>query len=77
MSKYKVPDNEKDVYHVQVTRNEFDPATGKPLFQPFVQKYTPDEFKIFKQFPHGYAIEEVLHDPTVIEIPPPAQQGKK
>lgn len=78
MSQYKVPENEKDVYHVRLVREEFDPKTGKPLFQPFVQKYTPHEYAILLRFPGGYKIQEVLHDPTAkqadIQIPPP---GKK
>lgn len=52
------------LFHVKISREEYDPATGKPLFIPFVQTFTPDEYRLFLKHPHGYSVKEVLHDPT-------------
>lgn len=64
MAKYVVPDKERHLWHLELVRKEFDQKTGKPLFKPFIQKFTPDEKKMIEDHPGGYTILTVLHDPT-------------
>lgn len=73
---YKVPEAEKHLYHVELIRKEFDKDTGKPLFAPFVQKYTPGEYANFLKYPHGYTVKAVVHDPTATEEVKPESKGK-
>lgn len=54
-------------YHVQMTKGKkFDPNTGEQISKPFVQVYTPGEYKHFAKFGEalGYCNIEVLWDPT-------------
>ena len=57
---------EKNIFVVRITpASRFDPATGKEISAPFVQKFTKPEYRQLVQnaLALGYSIE-VLHDPT-------------
>ena len=62
---YVVPQGEEHLYHVELSKNVFDPATVKPSFKPFVQKYNVKMWQtiydIIKM--QGYEVN-ILHDPT-------------
>lgn len=62
---YAVPAGEEHLYHVELSRNVFDPATGKPSFKPFVQKYNVKMWRnIYDTIKmQGYEVN-ILHDPT-------------
>lgn len=62
-SNYTVPPGEEDFIHAQIIREEYDPKTGKPLFQPNIQKWNPQEWQGFLRHPHGYVVQELLHVP--------------
>lgn len=61
---YKVPENETGDVHALIVREEYDPTTGKPLFEPYVQKWNPQEWKYFLRAPNGFTVKEVLHAPA-------------
>ena len=62
---YTVPGNERDLYHVLMDRKEYNPATGKPIFKPFVQKYDPKIWKSIHDVlvAQGYVMT-IIYDPT-------------
>lgn len=66
---YQVPKGEEGLVHARIIREEYDPKTGKPLFKAFVQKWNPAEWANFLRAPHGYTVQEVLHDPAKGEAP--------
>jgi hypothetical protein len=53
------------VYVVKLQRKEFDPKTGKQLFAPMNQTFTPHEWEQFQKEPQGFSVVEILQDPTV------------
>lgn len=61
---YEVKEGEKGMVHARLSYQDYDPTTGKPTVQPFVQKFTPQEFNQFEKNGKnlGYKIE-ILHDP--------------
>lgn len=63
--KYAVPKGEEDLYHVELSKNVFDPNTGKPVFKPFIQKYNIKMWHTIMDFlkRDGYVLN-ILHDPT-------------
>lgn len=77
MAKYQVPEKEKHLWHLELGRREFDQKTGKPLFKPFIQKYTQDEYRMIQDHPGGYTILSVLHDPTEEVTVTTPDAGKK
>ncbi len=62
---YAVPQGEEHLYHVELSKKVFDPATGKPSFKPFVQKYNVKMWRtIYDTIKmQGYVVT-ILHDPT-------------
>lgn len=70
-AKYEVPKGEEHLVHARLIKKEFNKDTGEPLFAPFNQKYTIGEYENFLKYPHGFSVEEVLHDPR------PAAKAKK
>ena len=57
---------EKCVHLKIVNGRRFNPRTGKEESAPYTQIFTPNEYKLFKQYHAlvGYQVVEVLHDPT-------------
>lgn len=44
---YRFPGNEDNVYHVLQRKGGYDPATGEPVGEAFVQKYNQREFELY------------------------------
>ena len=63
--KYTVPKGEENLYHVELSKNVFDPSTGKPVFKPFVQKYNIKMWNTIVDYlkRDGYTLN-ILHSPT-------------
>lgn len=59
---------EERFYHVQMIYGDdkYDSKTGNLIAKPFIQKYTPGEYRHFKEFANrlGYRDIKVLWDPT-------------
>lgn len=66
MSKYSdnLKESEKKCIHAKITRNDYNPETGKLMTEPFNQIFTEPEFRNFETYAArlGYSIE-LLHDP--------------
>lgn len=62
---YKVPEGEEHLYHVELTLRKFDPNTGKPIGNSFVQKYNAKQWSTIYDAVklQGYDIN-ILYDPT-------------
>ena len=61
---YKVPKNEKHLYHLRVCRRGFSQETGKRLHKPHVHICIDKEYPLFKKYNKELEILEVLNDPT-------------
>lgn len=66
-----MPEGEEELVHVQLWKKEFDRDTGEPLFKPFDQKYSKNEWKAFLAYPNGFTVKQVYH------LPKGAQEIKK
>lgn len=62
---YKVLETEQNVYHARIEVKQFDPATGKRISKPLLQKFEAKGFK--EMLPglqrQGFTVD-VLYDPT-------------
>jgi len=63
---YTPKDEEKHLFHVELTKGQrFDPATGKPISDPYVQMFDRTAWNQFKQHQAVLGYEsKVLWDPT-------------
>lgn len=61
----KIDKHESHLVHVQLEVKTFNPTTGAKESEPFVQKFTPQEFKTANDNGHfrGYSVD-ILHDPS-------------
>ena len=44
---YRFPGSEDNVYHVLQRKGGYDPQTGEPVGEAFIQKYGRREFELF------------------------------
>ena len=50
---YLAKENERGLFHIKLEKPAHDPQTGKKLSKPFIQKFTPVDFKQFETANRG------------------------
>lgn len=66
---YEGAKGSEDRVHLEIVKNEFDPATGKALHKPIIHITDPTAYYQFLKHPHGNTIKEVLHLPDKVKTP--------
>lgn len=64
--KYVPPRGTKRLVHARVLRgHRYNPNTGKPLNEPYIQMFSKNEFRVFQESAErlGYQILEILYQP--------------
>jgi len=61
-----VTEDEKHLVHARLTKGiRFDPATGKEISEPYIQKFSVQEFKTFTASAAALGFNyEILHEPS-------------
>ena len=67
MGKFKLKKGEEGHVHLEIIKAEFDPKTGKQKFKPFVQTFTPKEYRSFLEYPNGMGVVKVHHLPEGVK----------
>jgi hypothetical protein len=60
---YKFPETEAGYVHVQLVLEQYNPKTGKPITEPFPQKYDVRGWDNFLKHRNGFIIKKVFHLP--------------
>lgn len=66
---YEGAKGSEDRVHLQIQKDEFDPATGKPMHKPIIHITDPTAYYQFLKYPQGNTIKEVLHLPDGVKSP--------
>ena len=64
---FKIKKGEENHVHLEIIKAEFNPKTGKQKFKPFMQTFTPKEYKSFLEYPNGMGVIKIHHLPEGVK----------